>query len=180
MYDFYHCQAWISKSRQIICNPLMEIFIVYDKKLVIQALRFHFIKRPEIRIMMILVNVFALFSAALFYFKKVSPLAFLISSFLWVALMVSFWFVLPYTVYNKAATFKGSFKMKFRESGILLESDRGFTDWPWEKFSTYFETPHFIHLYFDSKSFFLIPKAAFASEENLRDLRILLIRNISQ
>ena len=158
----------------------MEILIVYDKKLVIQALRFHFIKRPEIRIMMILVNVFALFSAALFYFKKVSPIAFLISSFLWVALMISFWFILPYTVYNKAATFKASFKMKFRDSSVLLESDRGFTEWPWKKFTTWFETPHFIHLYFDSKSFFLVPKAAFATEESLRDLRILLKRNISQ
>ena len=158
----------------------MEIFIVYDKKLVIQALRFHFIKRPEIRIMMILVNVFALFSAALFYFKKVSPIAFLISSFLWVALMISFCFILPYTVYNKAATFKATFKMKFRESGVLLESDRGFTEWPWKKFSNWFETPHFIHLYFDSKSFFLVPKAAFVTEESLRDLRILLQRNISQ
>ena len=156
----------------------MEIFIVYDKKLVIQALRYHFIKRPEIRMMMILINVFAIFSAGLFYFKKVSPIAFLISSFLWVTLMVSFWFVLPYSVYRKAHTFRSSFKMKFRETGILLESERGFIEWPWKKFSTYFETPHFIHLYFDSRSFFLVPKAAFATEESLKDLRHLLNNNI--
>ena len=158
----------------------MELIIVYDKKLVIQALRYHFIKRPEIRIMMVLVNVFAIFSAALFYFKKVSPLAFLISSFLWLSLMVSFWFILPYAVYRKAATFKDNFKMKFRETGIVLENNRGFMEWPWKKFSNYFETPHFFHLYFDSRSFFLVPKAAVSNEEGLAQLRFLLGKKIQR
>ncbi len=158
----------------------MEVIIAYDRKLVIQALRYHFIKRPEIRIMMILVNVFAIFSAGLYYFKKVSPIAFLISSFLWLALMVSFWFVLPYTVYRKAATFKSTFKMKFKESGIFLESERGHNEWKWKEFSSYFETPHFFHLYFDSKSFFLVPKAAFSGPESLGDLRVLLNRKIQR
>ncbi len=156
----------------------MEIFIAYDKKLVLQALRYHFIKRPEIRVMMVLVNVFAIFSAALFYFKMVSPLAFLISSFLWIALMVSFWFVLPFTVYRNAATFRDTFKINFRESGVLLKNQKGFMEWPWTKFSNYFETPHFIHLYFDSRSFFLVPKAAFNSNEYLDELRLLLNKKI--
>jgi hypothetical protein len=156
----------------------MQIFFAYDKKLVIQALRYHFISRPEIRVLMILVNVFAIFSAALFYFHKVSPLAFLLSSILWFCLMISFWFFLPGTVYKKASTFKDSFKMNFSENGVRLENERGFTEWSWDKFSYYLESPHFIHLYFDSKSFFLVPKAAVEKIGVLDHLRRLLKEKI--
>ena len=130
--------------------------------------------------LMVLVNIFAIFSAALFYFKKVSPLAFLVSSLLWVVLMISFWFIMPSAVYRKASTFKDTFDMFFSETGIRLENDRGYTEWGWNKFSTYFETPHFIHLYFDSRSFFLIPKAAAEQKDNLNDIRELLKRKIKK
>ncbi|HMX81508.1 MAG TPA: YcxB family protein, partial [Ferruginibacter sp.] len=85
-------------------------FFTYDKKKVIQALRYHFITRREIRVMMILINVFALLSAALFFFKRISPYAFLISSLLWIMLMLTFWFILPYTVYRRADTFRDRFR----------------------------------------------------------------------
>lgn len=152
----------------------MQIFFAYDKKLVIQALRYHFINRFEIRLLMILVNVFAIFSAVLFYFNKVSPLAFLISSVLWICLMFSFWFMLPNSVYKKASTFRDNFKMTFGEHRVRVENERGYTEWNWEKFSSYIESPHFIHLYFDSKSFFLVPKTAVENEDNLNSLRRLL------
>ncbi len=156
----------------------MQIFFVYDKKLVIQALRYHFISRFEIRILMIMVNVFAIFAAAMFYFHKVSPLAFLLSSVLWIALMISFWFILPNTVYKKASTFRDNFKMTFGEHRVRVENERGYTEWNWEKFSSYIESPHFIHLYLDSKSFFLVPKNAVEKESNLDDLRKLLKQKI--
>jgi hypothetical protein len=158
----------------------MEIYFSYDKKLVIQALRYHFITRPEIRILMILVNVFAVFSAALFYFKKVSPFAFLISSVLWVALMITFWYILPTIIYNRSATFKDAFKMVFREQGIRLENERGFTEWGWNMFTNYYESPHFIHLYMDTRSFFLVPKAAAEQEGNIMQIRELLKRKINK
>lgn len=152
----------------------MQIFFSYDKKLVIQALRYHFINRFEIRLFMILVNLFAIFAAVLFYFHKVSPLAFLLSSVLWMGLMISFWFILPNMVYKKASTFKDTFKMTFGEHRVRLENERGYTEWNWEKFSSYIESPHFIHLYFDSKSFFLVPKTALEKNDNLGSLRRLL------
>jgi hypothetical protein len=156
----------------------MQIFFAYDKKLVIQALRYHFIGRKEIRFLMILVNVFAIFAATLFYFHKVSPVAFLLSSFLWTGLMLSFWFFLPNTVYKKASTFQDTFTMTFGEYRVRLENERGYTDWNWEKFAAFIESPHFIHLYFDSKSFFLVPKAAVEKDGNLQDLRTLLQEKI--
>lgn len=156
----------------------MQIVFAYDKKLVIQALRYHFINRFEVRLLMILVNVFAIFSAALFYFHKVSPYAFLLSSVLWIALMISFWYILPNSVYKKASTFKDTFKMTFGEHRVRLENERGYTEWNWEKFSSYIESPHFIHLYFDTKSFFLVPKTAVEKNGNLDSLRKLLKEKI--
>lgn len=148
--------------------------------MVIQALRYHFITRKEIKLLMITVNVFAILSAALFYFKKVSPFAFLVSTLLWVGLMISFWFVMPYAVYRKASTFQDTFKMIFGEHGIRLENENGFTEWGYEKFSTYYESPNFIHLYFNSRSFFLVPKEAADEEGKLDELRLILKRKIKK
>lgn len=156
----------------------MQIFFSYDKKLVIQALRYHFINRLEVRLLLILVNIFAIFAAAMFYFHKVSPFAFLLSSLLWIILMISFWFILPNTVYKKASTFRDAFKMSFGDHRIRLENERGHTEWNWEKISSFIESPHFIHLYFDSKSFFLVPKAAVEKTGNISELRKLLHEKI--
>lgn len=154
-------------------------FFTYNKAKVIQALRYHFITRREIKIMIILVNVFAIFSAFLFYSKKISPLAFLVSSVLWITLMAAFWFILPYSIYKKAATFKDGFKVSLQDQHLFLENDRGSKSWPWTAFSSIIESPHFFHLYFDTRSFFLIPKSAFEGD-NLYEARKFLINKIKK
>ena len=158
----------------------MTIEFSYDKRQVLQALRYHFMTRPEIRIMIILVNVFALFSASLFFFKKVTPFAFLISSFLWFSLMLSFWFVLPGLVYRRAATFKDHFTMNFEEEKFSLGNERGGRSWPWKALSNFVESPHFFHLYFDSRSFFLVPKSGCRNSDEVYELRKLLKQKISK
>ncbi len=122
--------------------------------------------------MIIVVNAFAILSAGLYYFKKVSPLAFLLSSTLWFILMVSFWYVLPGIIYRKSATFKDRFKVSFEDQHMFIENERGSRSWPWSAFSTMLESPHFFHLYFDSRSFFIIPKDAFEAGQvqNVRHL----------
>ena len=152
----------------------MTIQFGYDKPKVLQALRYHFISRPEIRIMLILVNVFALASITLYALKKVTPLAFFIGSFLWIVLMVSFWFILPGMVYRRAATFQHTFSMDFTDSGFTLRHDRGSREWPWTALSHYVESPHFFHLYFDSRSFFLVPKSGCRDIDEVHDLRTLI------
>lgn len=149
----------------------------YNKAKVIQALRYHFITRKEIKTMIILVNIFAILSAALFFFKKISPLAFLVASVLWFTLMIAFWFILPYSIYKKAATFKDSFTVSLEDQHLFLENERGSKSWPWTAFSSLLESPHFFHLYFDTRSFFLIPKAAFGADE-LHDARKFLSNKI--
>lgn len=144
---------------------MISEYFTYNKPKVIQALRYHFITRKEIKIMMILVNVFAITSAALFYFKKVSPFAFLISSLLWVVLMLLFWFILPNMVYRKASTFKDRFQAILSNESFRIENERGGRSWDWKEFSTYIESPFFFHLYFNSRAFFIVPKEAFPGDE---------------
>ncbi|MBA4196307.1 MAG: hypothetical protein C0459_02025 [Chitinophaga sp.] len=136
----------------------MQFSFSYDKKKVLQALRYHFVSRQEIRVMIILVNVFALTSAALFYFKKIRPEPFFLGTFIWVMMMVSVWYILPNIIYKKSSTFKEAFTINFSEHYIVLENNRGYVNWEWSKFSKFIESPHFFHLYFDTKSFFLVPK----------------------
>jgi hypothetical protein len=129
--------------------------------------------RREIRIIMILVNVFAITSALLFFLKKVTPLAFLMGSVLWFSLMIAFWFILPYTIYKRAATFKDHFTVSLEDNHMFLENERGSKHWPWTSFSNIIESPHFFHLYFDSRSFFLLPKDAFKNNTLHEARRIL-------
>ena len=115
--------------------------------------------------MIIIVNIFAISSAVLYFVGKVDALAFLLSSTLWFCLMIAFWFVLPMIIYNKAATFKDRFRVSFEEQHMFLENERGSKSWPWKDFSSFVESTNFFHLYFNSRAFFLIPKSAFPKED---------------
>lgn len=137
----------------------------YNKSKTIQALRYHFISRREIKILIILVNVFAIMSAALFYFKQITPLAFLVSSVLWFVLMLLFWFLLPFMIYKKERTFKDSFRASVDENGFGIQNERGSRRWDWSAFSEWMESPHFFHLYFNPRSFFIVPKEAFEGDD---------------
>lgn len=152
----------------------MTIYFGYIKAQVMQALRYHFISRPEIRIMLILVNVFALASIILYALKKVSPMAFFVGSFLWIVLMISFWFILPGMVYRRAITFKHNFSMDFKEEGFTLGHEKGSKTWAWTALKNFIESPHFFHLYFDSRSFLLVPKNGCRDTDEVFELRKLL------
>jgi hypothetical protein len=142
----------------------MQHSFSYEKKKVIQALRYHFVQRPEVRVLIVMVNVFAILSAVLFYMKKIRPEPFLLGSIIWLLLMAAFWYILPNSIYKKSATFRDSFIISFLPDEIQLENQRGAVQWPWNKFTRFFESPHFFHLYFDSKSFFLVPKEGMGDE----------------
>ncbi|MBL0355996.1 MAG: YcxB family protein [Chitinophagaceae bacterium] len=155
-------------------------FFTYNKGKVIQALRYHFISRREIKFMMILVNVFAIVSAALFFYHKVHPISFLISSVLWFILMIAFWFVLPNIIYKKSDTFKDRFRVTLGPTAFMIENERGSRSWPWTEFSTSMESPHFFHLYFDSRSFFIVPKDAFEGDDEHEARKILAAKILNK
>ncbi len=158
----------------------MTVCFNYEKPKVLQALRYHFISRREIRIMLILVNVFALASIILYALKKVTALAFLVGSFLWIVLMVSFWFMLPWMVYKRAATFQHAFCMDFDQAGFTLRHENGSKEWPWTALQYFVESPHFFHLYFDSRSFFLVPKSGCTDSDQLHALRTLIREKVKK
>jgi hypothetical protein len=156
----------------------MTIHFEYEKKQVLQALRYHFISRPEIKTMLIVVNVFALASITLYALHKITPVAFLVGSGLWLVLMISFWFVLPGVVYRRAETFQHAFTMHFENDEFVLAHENGSKKWPWKVLSNFIESPHFFHLYFDSRSFFLVPKSGCRDKDEVFELRQLLKEKI--
>jgi hypothetical protein len=158
----------------------MTIHFTYEKGKVMQGLRYHFITRPELRILLIVVNVFALTAAALFYFKKVTALAFFMGSVLWFVLMISIWFLLPAIIYRRTSTFRDHFEMNFDNIGFSLGNERGGRNWQWHSLTSFLESPHFFHLYFDSRTFFLVPKSGCKSTDEVFELRQLLKEKIKK
>ena len=98
----------------------MQFSFSYDKKKVIQGLRYHFISRKEIKLMMILVNVFAILSAILFYSNKIRPEAFLLGSFIWILMMASVWYILPYSIFKKTTVFRDHFIIYFTSASPVF------------------------------------------------------------
>jgi len=152
----------------------MTVRFGYDKKQVLEALRTHFFSRPEIRILFILVNVFAILSAILFYFRKIQALSFLIFSMLWFILWITVRRFLPLSIYKRSRTFQDSFTMDLSDRGVWLQTERGEQLWQWKDFSGFKETLYFFHLYFDPRSFFLVPKDSFKDIVEIQEARKLL------
>ncbi|WP_205509430.1 YcxB family protein [Longitalea arenae] len=158
----------------------MTVQFGYDKKQVIQALRYHFLMRPEIKVLLVLINVFAITSAVLFALKKIQAISFLIFSFLWFLLMLVIWRILPSSIYRRSHTFQDEFIMHFDDENVVLETAKGSKGWPWKQFSHFVESPYFFHLYFDARSFFLVPKDSFKSITDLQLARELLRKKIGK
>lgn len=158
----------------------MTIHFAYNKSQVLQALRYHFISRPEIRTMIIVVNVFALVSLILYMLNKITATAFMVGSLLWIVLMISFWFVLPMAVYRRAETFRHEFSMNFGQDGFSLQHEKGSRSWPWTALTNFIESPHFFHLYFDTRSFFLVPKSGFKDSDEVYEMRQLLKEKVKK
>ncbi|MFM7672835.1 MAG: YcxB family protein [Bacteroidota bacterium] len=146
----------------------MRISFAYDKRQVMQALRYHFISRIEIRLLIIAVNVFAIGSVILYAIGKIAPVAFLVSSFLWVVLMVTLWWLLPWLVYRQTRAFQTVFEMKFNAAGFELLHEGNGNAWNWSAVQRWKETPFFFHLYFDARSFWLVPKEALSDDDRLQ------------
>ena len=152
----------------------MTIQFGYDKKQVLDGLRGHFFARPEIRILVIVVNVFAIISAVLFFLKKIQALPFLLFSILWFCLWLSIRRLLPLSIYKRSATFQDQFILTMEDRGLMLETKEGTQLWTWDVFSAFKETAYFFHVYFDARSFFLIPKDSFKDITEIQSARQLL------
>lgn len=158
----------------------MTIQFGYNKRQVLDGLRGHFFGRPEIRTMVIVINVFAILSAILFALKKIQALPFLIFSVLWFCLWISVRRLLPLSIYKRSATFQDTFILTLEDRGVLLETKKGSQLWAWEDFSGFKETIYFFHIYFNARAFFMIPKDSFKDLSELQDARKLLKERIKK
>jgi hypothetical protein len=143
---------------------MLEFQVVYQKSEVLQALRYHFIRKPEVRVMIILVNVFALLSMVLFALGLASPLPFLTGTALWLSLMLAVWRWMPLAVYRRNRTFRDSFTVRLEDAHLFLSREGGSRTWAWREFTHYYETPAFFHLCFGEQGFLLLPKESMLGE----------------
>lgn len=149
----------------------------YDKSKVLQALRYHFIWQQEIKIMLIVIIVFDIISAILYYSGKIRPEPFMLGSVIWLFFIVTIWYLLPNNIFRKSTTFKEKYIISFSGVGVHLETEKGAGQWQWKDFNKYAESPHFFHLYFSQKSFFLVPKDGI-NADMITGIRSLLKENI--
>ena len=157
----------------------MRFSFSYTKNKVLQALRYHFIAQKEIRVMFIVIIVFDIIAAALYFSGKIRPEPFLVGAFVWFIFILSFWFFMPLTVYKKSATFLETFTIAFQPTYVVLENKNGRVEWDWNRFTKYFESPNFFHLYFSAKAFFLVPKDSLDSDAQ-HQIRQILNSHIQQ
>ena len=143
----------------------MSFILQFQKSAVLQALRYHFIKQSEIKTLLVIVNVYAIATAILLYYKKIRPELFLLGSVLWIVLMLLFWYILPWWFYRKTPLFKYEWQFNYDQKGANLVCEQGEAAWEWSEVKHYFESPAFFHFYFGPKSFFIIPKEPFSFEE---------------
>jgi hypothetical protein len=76
------------------------------------------------------------------YFKKVSPFAFLVSSVLWVVLMITSGSYCPIWYIEKQPLSK-TLKAILSNDEFRIENERGGRSWDWKDFSTWIESPFF-------------------------------------
>lgn len=157
---------------------IMQYSFQYEKPKVLQGLRVHFVSRPEVKVLAYAVNIFAIIAAVLFYMNKIRPQAFILCSLLWFVLMLTFWFIMPRMVYKRASkTFEDQYIATFNTVGVGIENENGSMSWEWPKFSNYFESGQFFHLYFGPRSFFLFPKTTMDADFIIK-LRELLSKHV--
>lgn len=145
----------------------MTLHFQYNRQEVINALRLHFMNRPEMKffkIILICLLIFSFFG----YFADFLTLQMLIWIFLFFVVMVLFfWYILPYSVYKKSKTFQETdIRLHWNADYLIIGTARGESALPWKRLSNITETRQFFYLYNSTKSFFLIPTNAFADRDD--------------
>lgn len=158
----------------------MQLEFSYNKGEVLDALRYHFMQRGEIKVFRNTLIILLLATIAGYAFNMVTTSALTGISFMVLLLAWVFWYLLPISIYNKAATFKDDIHLMYSDEGLLIstrasEHQRAIS---WKNFSRVVETKKFIFLYRDKKTFFLIPTSAFETAEAYETFARILKSNI--
>lgn len=143
----------------------MQLRFQYKKEGVINALRFHLLHKGEVRVFQITLSILIIFSFIGFFFNVIPFPTFLGVVCMTGLLVAAFWYLLPQSIYNKAATFKDFIDLDLNEEGLSIRTQVGERTLSWQSFRRVVETRDFFLLYKDNKSFFLIPTHAFSTND---------------
>ncbi|NIG52789.1 YcxB family protein [Chitinophaga sp. Cy-1792] len=159
----------------------MHLEFNYDRNEVLSALRYHFLHRGEIKVFRNTIIIFLLATFAGYFYHLVTINALTGITIMILALVWIFWYLLPVSIYNKAATFKDDIRLRFNDDGLVISTGATYHERVigWNKFSKVVETKKFIYLYRDQKTFFLIPSSAFETPEAYKECLRLLKEKIS-
>ncbi|HVB02114.1 MAG TPA: YcxB family protein [Chitinophagaceae bacterium] len=142
----------------------MLLRFCYNKEEVIQALRFHFLHKGEIKVFRITLLILLMFAVLGYLVQLVTFAAMTGVIIMMVLLTIAFWFLLPISIYNRAATFRESIDLLCNEEGMVIGTRSGERHILWKHFHRIVETDQFFFLYRTNQSFFLIPMQAFKSQ----------------
>ena len=150
----------------------------YNREEVINALRFHFLRRGEIKVFRNALVILLLATVIGYVFRLVNFNAMLGIVLMMLVLGWAFWYLLPVSTYNKAATFRDNIRLHYNDEGMAIQTGVGERQLSWRNFNQIVETDSFFYLYRDKRSFFLIPTSAFQSSEAHLQFRELMQRAI--
>jgi len=144
----------------------MHLEFSYNKEDVLNALRYHFMQRGEIKVFRNTLLILMLFALAGYTFQIVTIGALIGIGAMILLIALVFWYLLPVSIYNKAATFKDDIHLNYSEEGIVISTRTSEfqRELSWSNFTQVIEAKKFFFLYRGKKNFFLVPTSAFKSE----------------
>ena len=151
----------------------MHLEFSYNKEEVLNALRYHFLQRGEIKVFRNTLFILLSFTLLGYAYKLVTVGALVGIAAMIVIIILVFWYMLPVSIYNKAATFKDNIHLNYSEEGIVITSRSSETErqWSWKNFTQVVEAKNFFFLYRGKKNFFLVPTSAFKSGAAQKEVR---------
>ncbi|MBW8685740.1 YcxB family protein [Chitinophaga rhizophila] len=159
----------------------MHLEFSYNKEEVLNALRYHFLQLGEIKVFRNTLFILLAFTMAGFAFKIVTTGALIGIVAMIVLIIMVFWFLLPVSIYNKAATFKDDIHLKYSEEGITISTRNSEQQrlLSWNTFTKVVEAKNFFFLYRGKKNFFLVPTSAFKTPDAQQEFSRLANNNIN-
>ena len=160
----------------------MHLEFSYNKEEVLNALRYHFLQRGEIKVFRTTLFILLTFTLVGFSYRLVTVGALIGILGMSVVIGLVFWYMLPVSVYNKAATFQDDIRLNYSEDGIVIATRKSDVrkELSWHAFTQVVKAKNFFFLYKGKKDFFLVPTSAFKTELEQREFERLAKKNINE
>ena len=158
----------------------MHLEFSYNREDVLNALRYHFMQRGETKVFRNTLFILLAITLAGYTFKIVTIGALIGIAAMILLIALVFWYLLPVSIYNKAATFKDNIHLRYSEEGIVISTRTSEfqRELSWSNFTQVVEAKNFFFLYRGKKNFFLVPTSAFETEAAQKEFGRLAKNNI--